>query len=228
MKRLITILIIFQAFLLNAQTLTVTGSTQATTSDPCMQTHTAPVTVKNVSSDTVNVLCEKIIVDTATGTSNFFCWGSNCYGSSTYISSDYNTLDPGEGDHVDFGGYYDAYCALETATIEYCFFPDTDPTDRTCITITYNGSTTSIVETVNKPISDFYPNPAKEVVHFNYLLGKEAELSIMDILGKEVKRIKLTEKGHQKIDITGLLEGIYFGNLIVNNEVLAVKKIIKK
>jgi hypothetical protein len=50
----------------------------------------------------------------------------------------------------------------------------------------------------------------------------------MDILGNEVKSIKLRKKGKQEIDITDLSEGMYFGNLIVNNEITSIKKLIVK
>ena len=109
-------------FNVNAQSLVVTGSEFANPlgNDPCLQT-SASLTVRNISSTTHDVLCEKIIIDTAAGTENFFCWGANCYGSETYISTDHNTLDPGEVDNIDFGGYYDAYCNPSTATVQYCF-----------------------------------------------------------------------------------------------------------
>ena len=121
----------------------VTGATSIQNLDPCTETH-ANLTVRNVSNDTLNILCEKIHINTTTGTSNYFCWGANCYSSTTFISSSYNTLNPGEADNVDFGGYYDAFCTSAIAVVEYCFYPENDSLNRTCITITYNGSSTSI------------------------------------------------------------------------------------
>jgi len=38
----------------------------------------------------------------------------------------------------------------------------------------------------------------------------------------------LRKKGKQEIDITDLSEGIYFGNLLVNDEVVSIKKLIVK
>ena len=226
MKRIIFfILVISQILNLNAQSLIVSGANSVLTSDPCLQTH-ASLTVKNVSSDTLDVLCEKVIIDTALGTENFFCWAANCYGATTYISNYSNELFPGEGDAVDFGGYYDAYCATESATIEYCFFPVSDVNDRSCITIVYNGSSTFIKETHSYLISEFYPNPANEIIYFDYYLNKPANLVVMDILGNQVKIITLLEKGKQKVNISDLSKGIYFGNVIVNNEIVTIKKII--
>ena len=74
-KTLLLILIVSHSMLTIAQSLSVTGLTTITTLDPCMQTHTAPITVKNLSeTDTFNVLCEKIIIDTTLNTSNHFCF----------------------------------------------------------------------------------------------------------------------------------------------------------
>ena len=229
MKRILSItismLIFYSAY---SQSLVVTGSNFAPTTDACIQTHYSSLTVKNISGDTLNVLCEKVIIDTSAGTSNFFCWGSNCYGATTYISSSSNNLLPGEGDDIDFGGYYDAYCDPASAVIEYCFYPDSDVTDRTCITLTYNGSSTSVKNyTSVTNIGDFYPNPANEVVYFTFN-GNLATLKLIDILGNNVKEILLTQGGVQEFDLSDMNKGIYFGNLIVNGEVISIKKLIVK
>jgi len=228
MKRILSItismLIFYSAY---SQSLVVTGSNFAPTTDACLQTHYSSLTVKNISGDTLNVLCEKVIIDTTTGTANFFCWGSNCYGATTYISSSSNNLLPGEGDDIDFGGYYDAYCDPASAVIEYCFYPESDVTDKTCITITYNESSTSVSQLKSVIVSDFYPNPASEMVYFTFN-GNAATLKLIDILGNNVKEISLSQEGIQKLDLSDMNKGIYFGNLIVNNEVVSIKKLIVK
>ena len=75
-KLLILVLISSFYFYVDAQSLSVTGSEFANPlgNDPCLQT-SASLTVRNISSTTHNVLCEKIIIDTAAGTEIFFCWG---------------------------------------------------------------------------------------------------------------------------------------------------------
>ena len=211
-----------------AQSLVVTGATAVPSADPCLQSH-ASLTVKNISSNTLNVLCEKVIIDTTLGTDNNFCWGANCYGSDTYISTHYNELLAGEGDHVDFAGYYDAYCDLASATIEYCFYPETDPADRTCITIIYNGAATKIIENnSNFTMDEFYPNPAKEHTTISYKSGDNSHLKIIDILGNKVKDIHLSNIGTKDIYVGDLSKGIYFGNLVYNNKVISIKKLIVK
>ena len=225
MKRLLLITISMLIFhTIYAQSLVVTGDNFVPTTDACLQSHSS-LTVKNISSDTLNILCQKVIIDTTLGTDNNFCWGANCYGVNTYISTDYNELLPGEGDNIDFGGYYDAYCDPASAVIEYCFYLDSDITDRTCITITYNGSSTSVSQVNQVVVSDFYPNPASGMVSFNFN-GNTATLKLIDILGNKVKEILITKKGVQTLDLSDMTKGIYFGNLIVNGEVVSIKKLV--
>jgi len=88
--------------------------------------------------------------------------------------------------------------------------------------------TTAIEELSDIIISDFYPNPTTEIVYFDYYLHNAEKLIIMDVLGNEVKTIQLFKKGKHKVNIAGLSKGIYFGNLIVNNEAIMTKKLIVK
>ena len=227
MKRIFSIAISMLIFYSTySQSLVVTGNNTVPTTDACLQTHSS-LTVKNISSDTLSVLCQKVIIDTTLGTDNNFCWGSECYGTTTYISSSSNNLLPGEGDSHDFGGYYDAYCDPASAVIQYCFYPDSDVTDKTCITITYNESSTSTSQIETVIVSDFYPNPASEMVHFTFN-GNAATLKLIDILGNNVKEILLNQEGIQNLDLSDMNKGIYFGNLIVNDEVVSIKKLIVK
>ena len=214
-------------FNVDAQSLSVTGSEFANPSgnDPCLQT-SASLTVRNISSTTHDVLCEKIIVDTAAGTDNFFCWGANCYGSETYISTDHNTLDPGEVDDIDFGGYYDAYCNLSTATVQYCFYPDTDPTDRTCITITYNAMLSSSEDVISDNQTYFYPNPSSTNTKFIFSEKNCTNIIVFNSLGENVKNINLHNQQSINIDISDLHQGMYFAQLIKKNRIISTKKLI--
>ena len=224
-KTVLLILTISQVLYLNAQSLVVTGDNFVLNPDPCLQSH-ASLSVKNVSSNTLNVLCQKVIIDTSVGTDNFFCWGGNCYGATTYISSSSNNLLPGEGDNIDFGGYYDAYCDPASAVIEYCFYPDSDVTDKTCITITYNPSATDVND-LNElsEMSEFFPNPANSLTHFTFN-GTKAKLKIIDILGNEIKVLQLEGSAIKRIDLTDMSKGVYFGKLLINNKVTTIKKLI--
>ena len=181
------------------------------------------LTVKNTSEVDIDVICEKNVISQPQGSSNHFCWGGTCYGSATIISPDFTTI-AANSSSTEFSGHFTGP-SNSTATVEYCFYHD--PLFATCFTVIYDGNGATIIkENISHVISEFFPNPAKEIVRFDYYLNKPAKLIVMDILGNEVKRIRLSERGTQKINISDLSKGIYFGNVVVNNETVTIKKLI--
>lgn len=220
---------------LSAQSLTVTGLNSIMyngtsglgldTLDPCLQT-SAYLTIKNTSIKDHNVLCQKNILFQSLGTDNTFCWGGNCYGVGTMTSTSHLTIPAGGSEDISFTGYFDAYCADANATIEYCFFPDVDTLDRSCIYITYHDAATILTEQHPLVMTELYPNPTQGIVNFKYFLNKSSSLIIMDILGNSLKKIDVNQNGVYKIDVSALPKGIYFANLIFGNDVLAIKKLV--
>ena len=77
-------------------------------------------------------------------------------------------------------------------------------------------------------MGEFFPNPAKEYTTINYKSGKNSHLKIIDILGNKVKDIHLSNIGMQDIYVGDLSKGVYFGNLVHNDKVITVKKLIIK
>ena len=226
-KILLFILVITQMSFITAQSLVVTGDNSVLSSDICLRT-SSYLTVKNVSNKEHDIICEKNVISVPAGMDNQFCWGGLCYGVNTLVSTQFLTLNPGQGNSVSFTGYFDAYCDQGIGIVEYCFYPDSDINDKSCFTITYNGSATSIKDyTLVTNVGDFYPNPASEMVYFTFN-GNAATLKLIDILGNNVKEILLSQEGIQKLDLSDMNKGIYFGNLIVNGEVVSIKKLIVK
>ncbi len=229
-KKIFILSLVFIAVLtVDAQSLQLTGDVTVPTSDPCVTTH-AYILVKNTSNKDLDVVCQKFIIDTTAGTLNYFCWGGYCYPAETYISPFLQFLPPGaSSDSAGFGGYYDAYCADAEATIKYCFYPDTDPTDASCLTVLYNGTVSAIVDLVSEgEVGEFFPNPAKEYINVEYKLDRNSTLTIVDILGNKVKEIDLSNSGFQSIYISDLQNGIYFGRFSTNGNLVKMKKIIVK
>ena len=226
-KIILYILVITQISFVSAQSLVITGDNSVLNSDACLTTHSY-LTVKNISNKEHIIACEKNVISEPAGMSNYFCWGGLCYGSNTIVSTSFLTLQSGQGDAVSFGGYFNAFCDQGVGIVEYCFYPIADTIDRTCFTVTYNGSATSINDyNLITNIGDFYPNPTSDIVYFTFN-GDLATLKLIDILGNNVKEIILNQKGIQKLDLLDMNKGIYFGNLIVNNEVVSIKKLIVK
>jgi hypothetical protein len=71
-----------------------------------------------------------------------------------------------------------------------------------------------------------YPNPVKDFLSVETKFLEEMELSFTDVLGREVKRLILTQ--NTKIDVRDLENGIYLIIISRNNEIIHKTKIIKE
>jgi hypothetical protein len=77
------------------------------------------------------------------------------------------------------------------------------------------------------------PNPATDATYlrFNQIMKKELEVKVFDAVGILVRKIPLTEYdlGEQwvRIDLDGLLKGLYFIRIDDGKQVIAVKKLVK-
>ena len=223
-KTLIFLTVLFFSINSFTQTLSVAGDTIKSTQDPCFET-SASLTITNNSINTLDIHCEKVIIDTALGTQNYFCWGAECYGPSQYVSSSFNTLNPGESDNIDFGGYYNAFCSNAPATIRYCFYPVSAPGDRTCINITYNENLTNISSLSSSSFSIF-PNPSDEIINISLTKDEIKEIIIFNVFGEKITQKNLIVESNLKVDLSDYSNGTYFVVAINNDLSRTVKKFI--
>ena len=230
-KALLFILVITQISFVTAQSFVITGDTMFV-GDPNTQIE-HHLDVKNISGDSITIKCQKTNLNLPLGAESYYCFAGNCYSSTTIISSS-AVIEAGKefsyanSDLDAHSGYYNAFGVSGTAKVKYCFYDVNNPSDETCVTITYETSITSIDDHISiVKLGDFYPNPASEVVNFTFN-GNSATLKLIDILGNNVKEISLTQVGVQELDLSDMNKGIYFGNLIVNGEVVSIKKLIVK
>ena len=188
------------------------------------------IIVKNLTSDSLDVRCQKNIIDTASGTKNRFCWGITCWPASTYVSpipDGVRTIPAGFADSTNFTAYYDAFGNSARAIVEYCFYPIGNISDSTCLTVHYNDNTSSITENTREiGLSDFYPNPSENLTRINYVADNNSYLQILDILGNKIQSFDLDKSGVLEIPTSHFSSGIYFGNLISDSRTVSVKKII--
>ena len=223
-KTLLFLTILFFSIDSFTQTLSVTGDTIKSTQDPCFET-SASLTITNNSTNALDIHCEKVIIDTALGTQNYFCWGEECYGPSQYVSSSFNNLNPGESDNIDFGGYYNAFCSNAPATIRYCFYPVSNPGDRTCIDITYNGNLTSF-STLKSNSFSIYPNPSNDIINISLSKDEIKEIIIFNVYGEKITQKNLIVESNLKVDLSDYSNGTYFIVAINNDLSKTVKKFI--
>ena len=223
-KTLLFLTILFFSINSFTQTLSVTGDTIKSTQDPCFET-SASLTITNNSTNALDIHSEKVIIDTALGTQNYFCWGEECYGPSQYVSSSFNNLNPGESDNIDFGGYYNAFCSNAPATIRYCFYPVSNPGDRTCIDITYNGNLTSF-STLKSNSFSIYPNPSNDFINISLSKDEIKEIIIFNVYGEKITQKNLIVESNLKVDLSDYSNGTYFIVAINNDLSKTVKKFI--
>ena len=176
------------------------------------------IIVKNITSNPIDVRCQKNIIDTAAGTQNYFCWGTSCWPSSTYVSPDpagIRTIPAGFADSTNFTGYYDAafsgQISQARAVVEYCFYPLGNISDSTCLTIHFNDSGPSSINDISKVIglNDFYPNPSNGKTSIIIKLKKNSQFHLIDILGNKIKTFDLDYSGTLEINTEEFGSGIY-------------------
>ena len=193
------------------------------------------IIVKNITSNSIDVRCQKNIIDTTAGTQNYFCWGTSCWPSSTYVSPDpagIRTIPAGFADSTNFTGYYDAafsgQISSARAVVEYCFYPLGNISDSTCLTIHFNDSGPSSTNDISKVtgLNDFYPNPSDGKTSISYKAEKNSQFHLIDILGNKIKTFDLDYTGTLEINTEEFGSGIYFGNLVVNKRLVEVKKLV--
>ncbi len=101
---------------------------------------------------------------------------------------------------------------------------------NSCNTNTFCDSTTFTVginETDNPQKVNIYPIPAQK--YFNIDVSKNyigGEITLSDIVGKEIKTVIIENNTHLKIPTSDMLNGIYFLSIEVNAERVFTKRII--
>lgn len=72
-----------------------------------------------------------------------------------------------------------------------------------------------------------YPNPASTMINLQTELRGEAEISIIDMIGRCVKKLNVADINNATINIEGLEKGVYFFMIQTNNKYSVEKLIIK-
>ncbi len=76
-------------------------------------------------------------------------------------------------------------------------------------------------------LGEVSPNPVKGAASIQYFIPEgstRAQLLITDVLGRQIKTIKLTTSGVINVDVTSLASGVYNYSLIIDNKTLVTRK----
>jgi hypothetical protein len=93
-KGISLLLIITQVLFLNAQSLVVTGDTYFTGN--LVNQITNHLDIKNISTSTITVECQKTNLTLPSGAESFYCFAGNCYSASSTNPSSSTDLLPGQ------------------------------------------------------------------------------------------------------------------------------------
>lgn len=191
MKVLINILsLLFCMQFVFAQSLVITGDMYFN-GDPINEI-SHHLDVKNTANKGITVVCQKTIlsspVNLPTWAGAYYCFAGNCYSSSSTAPSSAALLGSGQtfsyanNDLEAFSGYYNPAETPGITTVIYCFYDQINPSDQTCVTVTYDITSATTIED-QKFISDFYPNPATNILQFEYYSLEPSFLNLIDVLG---------------------------------------------
>ena len=196
--------------------------------------------VVNTTDETLSIICTREVIDSNSIAGNNFCFG-NCFGDATSET----TVDLTPGTPIAFSAHFKPYDPatwelLEPGaemTVTYTFTerslgewkfefyfkydPTAGPYDPIFVEETYSD--------VNI-FSNAYPNPANNVVNFDYNMpasANSAAIAIYNMMGQEVIRQDVNVCGSQlSINVSDLTDGIYFYSLIVNNQLVKTNKLV--
>lgn len=102
---------------------------------------------------------------------------------------------------------------------------DVDHTNELYFVIEYSGLV-GMEEIESKEIN-IYPNPSQDNIQIeNKSQVNITNITIIDMLGKEVKDLALSNSNIQTIDVSELKDGIYFVNFIDSDKRVVSKKIV--
>lgn len=193
--------------------------------------------VVNTTSNAVDVYVKKVYLNVPSETLNQFCWASGCWTPNTFVSpgshqiAAYDTTETAESLKPQFFSRASTSSPAfsGTCSIRYVAYLASNPNDSVYIDV--NFTTLMSIDNVkeNNKISAFYPNPAKDVVFFNYQIENtdQVMISIFDLTGSKVKDLKFNStNGTLKADISALKSGVYFFTLYVRNKAVLTRKII--
>ena len=196
--------------------------------------------IRNLTSNSLQVMVKREIIQMVDGTENSFCWG-NCFAPTVDVSSRPVTMDAGavsvEG-LLSFHQLLDptyssdpSNYAVGTSVVKYYAFPADNEEDKVCIEVWFAYNAEGVSEKPSISFSHAYPNPASSMVRFDYNLSAADNVSaaVYNLLGQEVMREQLNNmQGVVSFSVADLNDGIYFCNLFVNGQAVKTEKFVVK
>jgi hypothetical protein len=188
------------------------------------------IAVSNLTNSTLEVKVSRQVMLSTQGTINYFCWTA-CYGSETSVSPQSKSLAPQKVDNNSFEVHFDNLeVEPANATIKYCAFVETNPSDSACTIVNYSVGTTSVLDNLSATyFSNFHPNPTVSTAFLDYNLNYSdvAEIILTDMIGNVVLKENINnQSGTIKFDVSDTKAGLYFANILINGELKTIKRLV--
>ncbi len=150
------------------------------------------------------------------------------------ISARYpQTIEPAQISDQFYGDYRPKNIPGKSK-IMYVFFDVDNRNDSVAVMVEYNASPASAGDDLAGLVkfSGAYPNPAVNMVNVDYSIPasvNKASITITNMLGCKVKEVKLDSySGKSQIDVSELINGIYFYSLIADDQLILNQEICRK
>jgi hypothetical protein len=228
--RKIYLLLLFSASVLvaSAQQLTYSSPLFSVTGPPTA-TLACHAEVVNIGSMPLELLCRISSSNATPGHQLYFCFGDFCYDTTTTTSplSTYTEIE----DSALLSGYVIPN-NIEGPTIAYYeVYDGSGNSDTLSLTFTYNFTTVGLPESPTKKplLSQAGPNPAHNLTAISYNIpsAKDARLVFHNLLGSQVKEIRLKDNQNTLIlPVTDFVNGIYIYSLYIDGKPAASKRLV--
>ena len=187
--------------------------------------------LRNLTSNDIDVIVEKEILESLDGTMNWFCWGL-CFSPDIFVSPSPVTVAANsitEESALSFHAMFedDVFGYL---VVRYYAYEERNPEDRISIIVKFHKSGAG-VDSYLRPMlmSQAYPNPASSMVNFNYDFDGSLTAVVYNIVGQEVLRKDLNANvGQLSLPVADLNDGIYFCTMMVNGRDYTTQKFVVK
>ena len=184
--------------------------------------------IRNLTSNDMNVIIEKEVIETLEGTINSFCWGM-CYGPDTYISPEAVTVlaNSLNTDDLSFHNIYEPD-VFGYVVVRYYAYDEHNPDERVSIIVKFHKSGEGVNDNT-QTMGQAYPNPASSMVSFDYSFDGNLTAVVYNIVGQEMLRQDLNaSNGQMSFSVADLNDGIYFCTMLVNGRAFTTQKFIVK
>ena len=195
--------------------------------------------VRNITNNNIVIKCDRVILEQSHSDAMYPPENNVCTGESCYPSFMNNIdIELSGNAEVEFAAHFlpafdDTYTyPLEGSSmkVQYSFYTNTDD-EPVVLIVNFKYSTASVEDYSDARIfSNAYPNPAKNMVSFDYNMPantQTASVAIYNMMGQEVIKQELNlGDSRVNINVSDLTDGVYFYSLIVNNKTVKTNKLV--